>query len=66
MAAARRLQKELLKLHDHLPPGIYLVAADDFENWYMDIKVLDDNPIYRGETYRLKFNFSKSYVSHCI
>ena len=27
----------------------------------MDIRVLDDNPIYRGETYRLKFKFTSTY-----
>lgn len=28
----------------------------------MDIKVLDDNnPIYKGHTYRLKFTFSNKY-----
>lgn len=27
----------------------------------MDIKVLDNNPIYLNETYRLKFRFSPSY-----
>lgn len=27
----------------------------------MDIQVLDDNPLYKGETYRLKFKFSTSY-----
>lgn len=27
----------------------------------MDIRVLDDNPLYKGETYRLKFKFSNNY-----
>lgn len=27
----------------------------------MDIKVLDDNPIYKDETYRLKFKFTPQY-----
>lgn len=27
----------------------------------MDIEVLDDNPIYKGEKYRLKFMFSNNY-----
>lgn len=28
----------------------------------MDIRVMDDNnPIYRGQTYRLKFKFPNSY-----
>ena len=33
----------------------------------MDIRVVDDNPLYAGEVYRLKFMFSPSYpieVSH--
>lgn len=27
----------------------------------MDIRVLDDNPLYRNEVYRLKFKFSQQY-----
>jgi hypothetical protein len=27
----------------------------------MDIQVMDANPIYQGETYRLKFEFSSNY-----
>lgn len=27
----------------------------------MDIRVLDDNPLYAGQTYRLKFRFSNNY-----
>lgn len=27
----------------------------------MDIRVIDSNPLYQGEVYRLKFNFSQSY-----
>lgn len=61
MSAARRLQKELLKIQEHLPPGVSLASAENFELWYMDIKVLDDNPLYRDQTYRLKFLFSSSY-----
>lgn len=49
------------QIHDKLPPGIQLVKADNFEEWQMDIKVLDDNPIYKDETYRLKFHFPKNY-----
>ena len=44
-----------------LPPGITLVRADNFETWLVDIQVLDGNPIYAGETYRLKFMFSQNY-----
>jgi len=31
------------------------------QEWLMDIQVLDDNPIYKGQTYRLKFMFSSNY-----
>lgn len=48
-------------MHAHLPPGITLVQADNLDTWLMDIRVLDDNPIYRNQTYRLKFVFSGSY-----
>ncbi|KAJ9648496.1 hypothetical protein H2199_001351 [Coniosporium tulheliwenetii] len=62
MFASRRLQKELQKVYAHPPPpGITLVQADNLETWLMDIRVLDDNPIYRNQTYRLKFVFSGSY-----
>jgi hypothetical protein len=44
-----------------MPPGITLVQAENLEVWLLDIQVLDDNPIYKGETYRLKFNFSRNY-----
>ncbi|ROT37462.1 ubiquitin-conjugating enzyme [Sodiomyces alkalinus F11] len=59
--ASKRLAKELSKLKNGLPPGIDLISADNFEEWLMDIRVLDDNPIYRGEVYRLKFRFSPQY-----
>ncbi|OCK92815.1 UBC-like protein [Cenococcum geophilum 1.58] len=48
-------------MHDHLPPGVEIVKADEFTEWLMDIKVLDDNPLYRNEVYRLKFRFPNSY-----
>ena len=50
-----------LQLHDKTAPGITFVSADDLKEWYMDIEVLDDNPIYKGEKYRLKFMFSNNY-----
>ncbi|CAI4216215.1 unnamed protein product [Parascedosporium putredinis] len=59
--AAKRLGKELGKINNSLPPGIELVSADNFEEWFLDIKVLDENPLYKDETYRLKFKFSASY-----
>ena len=46
---------------ESLPPGISIVTADNFEEWQMDIRVLDDNPLYKGQTYRLKFTFSSKY-----
>jgi len=61
MFASKRLAKELSKMHDHLPPGVELVKADEFTEWLMDIKVLDENPLYRNEVYRLKFRFTNSY-----
>lgn len=48
-------------MQEHLPPGVELIKAEDFQEWLMDIRVLDDNPIYRGEVYRLKFKFSGNY-----
>jgi ubiquitin-conjugating enzyme E2 W len=50
-----------MQMQGQLPPGITLVKADNFENWLVDIQVLDANPIYAGETYRLKFMFSQNY-----
>jgi ubiquitin-conjugating enzyme E2 W len=44
-----------------LPPGIELVSADNFDEWQLDIRVLDKNPLYQNQTYRLKFRFSSSY-----
>ena len=41
--------------------GIHLVAANDFQEWQMDIEVLDENPLYHGKTYRLNFKFSSNY-----
>ncbi|GLI78391.1 hypothetical protein PoHVEF18_006705 [Penicillium ochrochloron] len=61
MFANKRLSKELLKMQDHVPPGISIAKSDNLEEWQMDIKVLDDNPIYKGHTYRLKFTFSNKY-----
>jgi ubiquitin-conjugating enzyme E2 W len=44
-----------------LPPGIEIVQAEDFAEWLMDIKVLDGNPLYPDEAYRLKFKFGDTY-----
>ena len=32
-----------MQLQDKLPPGITLVKADDFREWLMDIRVMDDS-----------------------
>lgn len=48
-------------MQDHLPPGISIVKSDNLEEWQMDIKVLDDNPIYKDQIYRLKFTFNNKY-----
>jgi hypothetical protein len=50
-----------LQIHEHLPPGITVASANDLKEWQMDIRVLDDNPLYKGEAYRLKFKFSDLY-----
>lgn len=49
------------QIHEKLPPGIELIKADDLKEWLMDIKVLDDNPLYKDQVYRLKFRFSDNY-----
>ncbi|MCJ1298487.1 hypothetical protein MMC08_001277 [Hypocenomyce scalaris] len=48
-------------VHEHLPPGITLVTAEDFKEWQMDIRILDPNPLYLNKTYRLRFRFSNNY-----
>jgi hypothetical protein len=48
-------------MKDHVPPGIEIVKSDTLEEWQMDIKVLDNNPLYFNQTYRLKFTFSNKY-----
>ncbi|KAI9821430.1 MAG: hypothetical protein M1826_000666 [Phylliscum demangeonii] len=62
---SRRLSKELQKvqmgMYDHLPPGISLASATDLQEWQMDIRVLDDNPLYQNQIYRLKFKFNSNY-----
>jgi len=59
--ATKRLGKELAKIRNGLPPGIELIQADNFDEWQLDIRVLDRNPLYADQTYRLKFRFSPSY-----
>ncbi|KAK0516094.1 hypothetical protein JMJ35_002128 [Cladonia borealis] len=53
--------KRLGKIQKSLPPGIDLVSAPDFKEWQMDIRVLDSNPLYLNQTYRLRFRFSNNY-----
>ncbi|KAL3479361.1 putative ubiquitin conjugating enzyme [Aspergillus californicus] len=61
MFATKRLGKELVKMQEHLPPGISIAKADNLDEWQMDIKVLDENPLYLNEIYRLKFTFGSKY-----
>ncbi|KAL3964317.1 hypothetical protein ACCO45_001321 [Purpureocillium lilacinum] len=61
-SARKRVAKERHKIDKHgLPPGIELVDGDSLREWTLDIRVLDNNPIYRDQTYRLKFLFPESY-----
>ena len=61
MFTAKRLGKELQKMKASLPAGIEIVKADDFVEWQMDIRVLDSNPIYANQIYRLCFRFGSNY-----
>lgn len=49
------------KIKESLPAGITLVSADDLETWYLDVKVLDANPLYLDKTFRLLFKFGDQY-----
>lgn len=48
-------------MQGQLPPGIELIKVDDFKEWLVDLRVLDANPLYENEVYRLKFTFSSKY-----
>lgn len=48
-------------MKEHLPPGITIAKSENLEEWHMDLQVLDDNPLYQNETYRLKFTFGSKY-----
>ncbi|KAH0608900.1 uncharacterized protein H6S33_001128 [Morchella sextelata] len=62
MSHARRLQRELQKMHQDVPvPGITMVNTENFTQWQMDIEVLDQNPIYHGKIFRLNFKFTENY-----
>lgn len=53
--------QELQKAKQKLPPGISLVKAEDLKTWELDIRVLDSNPIYANQIYRLVFIFGQNY-----
>lgn len=53
--------QELQKARQKLPPGITLVKADDLKTWELDIQVLDSNPIYANQIFRLVFIFTDNY-----
>lgn len=57
----RMMANVLLQINNGLPPGIDLISADNFEEWLLDLRVLDQNPLYQDQVYRLKFHFSSSY-----
>ncbi|KAG9248885.1 ubiquitin-conjugating enzyme/RWD-like protein [Calycina marina] len=59
--ATKRLSKELAKITDIMPDGLTLVSATDFTSWTIDLTVLDANPLYLNQTFRLKFLFSDKY-----
>lgn len=48
-------------MQTHLPPGIELVQAENFDQWLIDIRVLDSNPLYQDQIFRLKLTFSSKY-----
>lgn len=49
------------QIKQQLPPGIELVDAPDFLEWKMDLRVLDTNPLYQNQTYRLRLRFNGKY-----
>lgn len=51
----------MAQINSSLPDGISLVSADNLEEWYLDIKVLDSNPLYLDKTFRLLFRFGDQY-----
>lgn len=59
--ASRRLTKELSIARQRLPPGISIAKAENLQRWEMDIRVLDENPIYKDKVFRLLFIFSSTY-----
>lgn len=55
------MPKNSLQMKEHLPPGIEIVEAENFDQWLMDIRVLDANPLYTNQIFRLKLIFSSKY-----
>lgn len=37
------------------------MSAENFEEWYLDVQVLDNNPLYLDKTFRLLFKFGDQY-----
>ncbi|KAK9478845.1 ubiquitin-conjugating enzyme/RWD-like protein [Lipomyces japonicus] len=58
---AKRLGRELNDLQSNAPVGISIFQAEDFSLWLIDIRVMDDNPLYANKIFRLQFRFPKSY-----
>lgn len=51
-----------MQIYQHgLPSGIELIEGDDLKTWKFDIRVLDNNPLYQNQIYRLKFLFPDAY-----
>lgn len=44
-----------------MPPGIELVSTDSLDEWIVDVQVLDQNPLYMDQTFRLHFRFPSTY-----
>ena len=37
------------------------MSASDLNQWDLDVQVLDDNPIYNNQTFRIRLHFSDRY-----
>lgn len=51
----------MTKIKQELPAGISLVSAETFDEWFLDVQVLDNNPLYLDKTFRLLFKFGDQY-----
>ncbi|KAK8150297.1 hypothetical protein MY1884_000991 [Beauveria asiatica] len=59
---ANRVAKERQKIEKQgLPPGLELISGDDMREWQFDIRVLDGNPLYHNQIFRLKIAFGDAY-----